>query len=422
VRSHGTTIGVLLLVLRGGFDHTATDMLGESALRLACESVTTALTNPESWEVAGFPEELAPWAESLAALDLSYRMILDGSRVVSDTPFDDLSLLNVGVSDAWFHWSQLGFTTRHDKSSKASVNGPVVWMFGGPKELTTRMLLECASIIDEGAMLGLTMQVAPDVGDMYLMSLLGADGSPLHWARLLAKRDVSIHELMALIDFALNPPVACLDARDAKNEWTEFYPPLRFVTAARTLTAHTLPFAQTRTGDSLLDSLAALESYTSLRLGIYDFLSPTPDFRAAFAVVGNHYGVRFHVARQLHALRRSHPEAVAHYGWTVSSSESELSIAILEDRLSDSPTLSAALDAHFMCIDGRYLSTPTGQSISTPYIVSAAMFCGVREIINGSSLGTSHIPSSLLVDPSFKERVDELVESSTGRKGWLSLR
>ena len=299
------------------------------------------------------------------------------------------------------------------------VEGPVRLLRTRDGELSTRDLIECAALIDEGyGFGGLGPRFAADFHEMWTLNIADSrSGRPIHLASDLARRVLLPDEVLTLIDFALNPPICIFENDCDPMAWDEFYPPSRFVSAAKALKRHQLDIQSRVTADTVLDAARTLSYLTGLRVGVVAVpLSRAPSLTEVFAGdLANHYGVLLYAARRMHELRRDRPHVVAHFGWSTACGESPFALELLEDRLSGEYALAETFEAPFVSIDGSYEVTPPAKPISTPYIISVAALSAVEDLVScRSPFRVDHLPVSLLSNPSFRSQVDEVLLNATG--------
>lgn len=415
-RWHGSTAGVLLTSLAAGFTFTATGLLGSHAaeVRALCNE---AFLNPLRLSDAA-ADEFGAWRESLWALHLTYDAFLNGSSRLASPPLDAVSIANTGMSDSWFHLAELAITQPWPGGEAVrQVDGPVRIVRAGDHEVSTRDLLECGAVIDEGyAFGGVGASHGGEFYEMWGLSLTHTRGGRLiQLASDLAERVVRPDEMLSLIDFALNPPIPMFEQGLERVGWEEFYPPSRFAAAARTLRdIHLHPDSVCES--SIRSASEWLVERSALRFGVIDAaLSHADRLSTVFeAELANHFGVLFYAARRIHELRQRFPEAVAHFGWATSGG-SPFATTLLEDRLSGTYELSEVLVAPFVALDGAYQVTPPAQEISTPYILSVAALGAMRDFLLGRpAFDVGHLPPLLLARKSFREQVDGLMDQICG--------
>lgn len=425
-RWHGTTIGVLLTCLAAGFTFTATDMLRTYQWEELKNDFDERFLNLDLLDRRS-PGSLDTWRESLGALQLTFEALLDGSSRLTDTLFDPVSIVNIGLSDSWFHLAQLGITEPWPGGHEVrQVEGPVHVVRTRNGEVTTRDLIECAAVIDEGyAFGGLGESVGGEFYEMWALSLVHSRGGRLlHLANELASRIVRPEELLLLIDYSLNPPVPIFDAQHRMVTWEEFYPPSRFAAAARVL-SHLNLDALPVTAESVYGAVRLLARATGFRVGkMQARLSRAQRLENVFADdLANHFGVWFYAAHRTHELRDRIPQAVSHFGWAISSGDSTFATELLEDELSGDFRLTDVLKAPFVSIAGSYEVTPPAAMISTQYIVSVAALGAMREVVLGRSVfSLDHVPDHVVSKRNFRQRVDTLMEEVCGRPfRWIEM-
>ncbi|MFF5106125.1 hypothetical protein [Streptomyces sp. NPDC000134] len=160
-------------------------------------------------------------------LYFAYYLLLDpeGLTEFDTATWDMRAAMEHSLEDIWRH-------------VRVGIDGPLKLVHTSEGPLTTRVLFECAAVLDElfqceGAFIRKT---DPALHDFLLEMLNGEYGIPCRLARALAGRDLAGSAVLALIDFALNPVVPGLHPDAPSVDWKELYPPYRFAAAAKAMT------------------------------------------------------------------------------------------------------------------------------------------------------------------------------------------
>jgi hypothetical protein len=408
-RLHGSTVGILLTVLRRTRDVLAAHIFGQvdgaDARRLGAvrsngrrlvgyhDRPLDELVDRQVGRLGG------DWLDLYAA----YQVLLDPTG----TPVAQL-----GPDEIWYAvdralalaWSQSSGTIMlpappsfdvltGDRSARLpSVDGTL---------LTTRLLFECAGVYDElypQALGYLRPFTDPAIMQQLSATFDGAYGLPARVADRLAGRDLQPGVVLSLIDFALNPPVPGLHPDLTTVAWRELYPPSRFVLAASALADHRVEMEHLHPTIASVEAFhAELAAITGLRLGRVE--APLTTFASVTEALGTpaHLAdivpnVTLVFAKELVAERRSSVVALSHFGLNFVG-EGALRF-ITADMWSDNWWLFAPLRV----ADGEYLwPEQIGQDHATDFLIGAAVAGAFDDAIHGvGPLSGRHLPSSLL--------------------------
>jgi hypothetical protein len=191
------------------------------------------------------------------------------------------------------------------------------------ERLTTRLLLECAAVLDElypHALGSIKSLLDPSLLRMLGNTFDGPYGLPYRIAEKLAGRDVGPLVVHALIDFALNPVVPGLHSGATGVRWFDFDPPCRFVVAAKSLLHRRSTLERDMpTSEILRSCYRQWEDDTGLRFGgVHGNLSPYSSLGEATRTplhvtetIPNATGV---YAARLLRERRESPQSISHFG------------------------------------------------------------------------------------------------------------
>lgn len=241
-RYHGSTVGILLSLLR-----RTRDQLAAYTISRLSRQQTVALHERRSsgllfLSYKRYPQhtdgELRYNELDWLNLYYSYYVLLDseGLTEFDFTTWDMRAALENSLQDTWRQSAGVEMVARPE-DAPVSVTGPLRFVHTSEGPLTTRLLFECAAVIDElfqfeGAFMRLT---DPTLREFLLEEMSGEYGLPWRLASVLAGRDLGGSVVLALIDFALNPVVPGLTSADPSVNWRELYPPYRFAAAAKAM-------------------------------------------------------------------------------------------------------------------------------------------------------------------------------------------
>ncbi len=254
-RMLGTTFGHFILLQRLARDTT----LWEAFEALTPEQLAAVRKHRENGELIWSVEP--PYNPGLAGenfglfgqfwgeMVLATTSLMDGmTDWVDGTARDEI--MRLALADTWLHAARAQpqkyapYPTKHKRARSWLVGRCVDETYvmpprggGRPQHgynLTSRLLLECASTIDEVLLEGKekteTWESVRKFNRRKLERTLY--GVPASVARDIIGPHVSLHTILALIDWALNPPLPMLQPSLDWAWWREFYPPARFIDAA----------------------------------------------------------------------------------------------------------------------------------------------------------------------------------------------
>ncbi|MFF0226376.1 hypothetical protein [Streptomyces sp. NPDC004629] len=168
----------------------------------------------------------------------SYSLQLDpeGLTEFDFTTWDTRAAFENSLQDTWRQSAGVEMTERPE-DTPVSATGPLSLVHTSERPLTTRILFECAAVIDElfqfeGAFMRMT---DPTLREFLHEEMGGEYGLPWRLASVLAGRDLGGSVDLALIDFALNPVVPGLTSDAPSVDWRELHPPYRFAAAAKAM-------------------------------------------------------------------------------------------------------------------------------------------------------------------------------------------
>jgi hypothetical protein len=258
LRYHGSTVGLYLTLLKLSRDLLAVDYLrsldpasrafiGETRRRgdaIWSYHHTAPSKLGESWDM-GEQIWLDAYYAQTALLDFAG---VDGLSWNSD------EALRFSMADVWTSLGALDPLAGsfaefpgHD-AARNWLRGDLVRPVCDGTELTTRLLWECASTLDElrfGRRSARSEQGQRDIFAMAREKLEGTSyGLPVRIAEQMLGQKPSLELLLFLLDFATNPPLPFLSktSNPALVTWNDFYPPLRFIAACEMVEEHPTPF------------------------------------------------------------------------------------------------------------------------------------------------------------------------------------
>ena len=340
-RLHGTTIGVLLTHLRRTRDQLATFLCrsldaGEVRRISRFRQLGTPIL---SWQRSLLAECCDPrlaalgedWLMHRAAYDLLFdpRGCQQALREVSMREAADLAL-----RQAWRQAAQPGILPFPDGSEADVVTGAVVLpTIDSTLYLSTRLLFECASALDElypmvfgyvwrdteSAEIG---KVFAEHGNERMLeaTINGEYGLPCVIANQLAGRLLDPYVVHSLIDFALNPPVPGLTSEVTSVDFQELYPPARFVRAAQALAHARLDLENPAFTVGQVEAFhSKLADLTGLRAGSIDCAlttaaTPREAVRTPAHITSVMPNTVFTVARNILQERGSQTHRISHFG------------------------------------------------------------------------------------------------------------
>ncbi|NUR63964.1 MAG: hypothetical protein HOV87_35705 [Catenulispora sp.] len=212
----------------------------------------------------------------------------------------------------------------------ASVSGAVAIPAYEGRTLSTRTLIESATAFDEHGPQAQGFKT--DYADGWRSQRAVAERDH-HWLRRLADhqalRRVDEWELLALIDFALNPPVPGLTADTGAVSFEELHPAARFHRSCAAMATFDSPLrSAVPTLDLLTEFMREVTDRTGLRYGVIGHRLSRTDSPDEAVTSDSSLGpsdlvaeVLFHTADRLHRTRDAHPERISHFGLNFISAE-----------------------------------------------------------------------------------------------------
>ncbi|MFE2519409.1 hypothetical protein [Streptomyces mirabilis] len=426
-RYHGSTVGILLSLLR-----RSRDQLAAYTISRMSRQQTVALHERRS---SGLPfvsfnrypqhtgGELRYNELDWLNLYYAYYVLLDPEGLAASdlTAWDMQAAFENSLEDTWRQCAGVEMTERPDDTS-VSVTGPLQLVHTSEGPLTTRTLFECAAVIDElfqfeGAFMRLT---DPTLRELLLEEMQGEYGIPWRLANVLAGRELSGSVVLALIDFALNPVVPGLTSDDPSVDWRELYPAYRFVAAAKTMGNWKSDLeVKPPSHEATVHFHHMLAKRSGLQMGrVVSRLSGLSTLREA-ATVPMHLAdrtpaVSFMCASHLLDLREEDVCALSHYGVNFLGERAV--------RFADPDRDMWWLFPVFQVSWGEYRWPERHVNLdqATDLLLGAAVASAYDDILHGTGpLAFDHLPRALFEDRGEVAALDKVLKDSTGLDlGW----
>jgi hypothetical protein len=237
-RFHGSTIGHLLTLLKYARDRSALTGFVELSTAQRETVIKRRGSGHPIWSFKrGYEPGLAGESFGLQGqfwLDLYYTYMAlfdyDSLKNIPGTPEEAFRL---SIADAWLFVDKSANYARYPGNDRARswLHGSCLPAVTSHGHLTTRLLLECGSTIDEILMLGKNREDHHvDVQEYGRRKLHETEyGMPARIAEDFIGPYYTLQTLQAIIDFALNPPLPFMYRSILPLGWDDFYPPLRFI-------------------------------------------------------------------------------------------------------------------------------------------------------------------------------------------------
>jgi len=415
IRVHGSTIGLALTMLRAARDITAfntlqglnSDRKRELSQRRGSGERLFSFTAKELSD-----PELRTWSTIWLDLYFTYHALFD-STAIEALHWDNRSAISGGIADSWLHLAEFGHCLPYpgNEAARSSVIGDVVFGSAGGRPLTTRLLLECAGVVDELAQLNPDLIDRTAGLDVVLLTAINETdyGVPWRAASTIAGRVLNASTVLSLIDFALNPPLPFLDSRYPEVTWLDLYPPSRFALAARVL----------RSGGGLSDfpdpeeALAFrgwLEKASKLPYGAVDVdLSGSSSLAESLdAPNADWIGAMLYVSQRLLPVRFEDPCLISHFGQAFRGGEAT--------RMIEADSWNDAVFPFIQVVDGRFFSRPSvSRQQASTFLFSVAASAAIDDVVNGvGPLTEDHLPDSFVAER--REWLHEQASSALGIK------
>ena len=268
-----------------------------------------------------FGGELGILGQAWLDLNYTYSAIFD-SDLSESLPWSQTEAITEALADVWLYQAQRGVLEAYPGNdlARTAISGRIAYVKFANDTLSTRLLFECASSIDELLIVAQASVYSayPDsgIGEMVLTALKKTEyGLPYQWANFLAGRLLSPSTILALIDFALNPPILGLGSTET-IDWTEMYPPTRFAVAAGAIGKAAVSPRPTK--EEMQAFRKRIEINTDLRYAKDSILSPHSNIAEALdGLKGKGTSITTaltYVASRVMPLRFSDPSLISHFG------------------------------------------------------------------------------------------------------------
>ncbi|MGW4769855.1 hypothetical protein ACWEO2_17640 [Nocardia sp. NPDC004278] len=293
--------------------------------------------------------------------------------------------------------------------------------------LSTRLLLECASVFDELYLMslgsiwrsaGFPDKLGTDlVGHLKMLRLTleGEYGFPDRFAEIVIGRPVDPALLLAMIDFALNPPVPGLTAGVKSVGFDELYPPMRFMRAAQALAMELHELERSHpTSELVTDLHRRLVSMTGLRLGTVDVQlstgrTPREVVRNSTVGIDIISNMVFSCADRLIKERREKPHRLSHFALNFFELDGiRIATPGIDGAWWFKPVLRVGNDEYLWPVEFVDKDEATDLLIS---IASSSAFDDALASIG--PLSSQHLPLSALRDASERDALSNIVRKLT---------
>jgi hypothetical protein len=404
VRFHGSSIGVLLTLLRRTRDSLAAHTLnGLDSRDIASFSRQRFDGNP----MFGYSDTAAE-ARLGRLLSLNRQLWLDlhSTYQILLEPRDlDESALNwltketieSGLDSVWSQSKpEEMFARRPPREKGVNILGGISLVAGAEGLISTRLLLECAAVLDEVTQWAGNFNRHADraVLRMQEKTFRGEYGIPYRFAERTAGCKLEPFAVLAMIDFALNPVVPGLHDGAPEVDWQEIHPPSRFVRAAEAVSdAAPWKFDVWPSREKIVEFHAELEKRTGLRMGAVS--PPLSDYSSLRECAASrvHYAQRipgltlFYSADLMHE-RNKNPHLISHFGVNFVGPDACRHVNPELDAWSIFPPLAVA--------EGRYCWPSEHLTIddATVLLIGSAVSAAYDDAVHGSGvLSKSHLPA-----------------------------
>uniref|UniRef100_A0AAU3H2C3 Uncharacterized protein n=1 Tax=Streptomyces sp. NBC_01401 TaxID=2903854 RepID=A0AAU3H2C3_9ACTN len=434
-RFHGSTIGVLLTFLRA-----ARDSLADYSIRNLDGNDRAIFEKHRNDGIPLFAWNKKATSYSLGSeitdncltwlsLHRTYSILLgfeplNWSKINQEATQDSLTL---ALHTTWRQWAGRGMLPLRD-GDYAHVHS-FEPLLGGEEPITTRLLLECAGLLDEGY---LFCGPYPEIMDrglqrMWEINRRGEYGKPHRLAESMAGRSLSHSEVLTLIDFALNPPLPGLHKGVSTIDWRELYPPYRFLFAAAEMAEpraykHSEAVNTRPTIDHVRDFFSTVTRASDVRVGSIDCqltedseLRDVADPRRSFA--RRMMGIPLLSADRLHRERRADVRSISHFG--------SLFIDIDGYRLLDAeaPDYPWWFFPPLKVINDGVYGWPANRLTldeATDLLIGSAISSAYDDVVNGvGPLARDHLPAAPFRNPDEAAVLNEMARYHLGVNiGW----
>ncbi|MFF7243072.1 hypothetical protein ACFZBU_04140 [Embleya sp. NPDC008237] len=380
-----------------------------------------------------FGPAVAEHARLWLVLHRTYALILGTEPLYwrdMDTAREQASI-SLALDTVWGQWQGQGMLTRKpDDFTRMHGFGPLL---GGDEPITTLLLFECAGLLDEHYHFRgpYPRMMDRSLSRMWEINLRGEYGAPYRLAEKLAGRRLSHSDVLALIDFALNPPLPGLHSDLDTIDWRELYPPYRFMFAAITLRErrtyeHSEQESVRPTPQQVTDFFSAITRHTDIRVGSIDSNLSADSTLRDTASPGRHFAER--IARMtllfsslLNRERVRDVRSISHFGSLMVDPDG---VRLLDSEADDHPWW---FFAPLRVVDSGVLAWPKSKLTmdeATDLFIGAAIASAYDDIVSGvGPLELDHLPAQTFMDPDETEALNSVIKQFLGLNiGWPTQR
>ncbi|SFN47989.1 hypothetical protein SAMN04489713_102153 [Actinomadura madurae] len=430
VRFHGSTFGVLLMLLRRTRDQLASYTINDMTVSdIAKFSRDRANSQPlfdyrENTPNNRLGDTLSRRRQDWLDLHYAYHLFLDQEYISSAVKlWPATEAVEAALNITWHQSSGLEMLTKPQGSQgEVTFSDKVGLVESGEGILSTRLLFECAAVLDELFQEVGTLNKAADSSLRKMLGHVfdGDYGLPYRFAERIAGRELDPITILSLIDFAINPAIPGLHSRESITSWQEMYPPLRFAEAARALSAWGVEEIVSWPSPALLHLLhRELEARTSLRMGrIMSDISKLNSIREC-ANTPLHYSERIPSLTLLYSSklfmdREVEPHRLSHFGVNFIGSDALRYVDPDQDAWWMFPPLRV--------IQGGYQwpAERVNDSEATILLIGSAVSAAFDEVVHSTApLGLDHLPAREFTDMNARAFFgDELVRAVRFPVSW----
>ncbi|MFE2972726.1 hypothetical protein ACFXKC_56255 [Streptomyces sp. NPDC059340] len=426
-RYHGSTVGILLSLLRRTRDQLAAYTISHLPRQDVEHLHEDRSSGLPFFSFERYPKhaqgELKYSELDWLNLYFAYYLLLDpeGLTEFDTATWDMRAAMEHSLEDVWRQGAGMEMVECPD-DVRVGIDGPLKLVHTSEGPLTTRVLFECAAVLDElfqfeGAFI---RKADPALREFLLEVLNGEYGMPCRLARALAGRTLGGSTVLALIDFALNPVVPGLNSDDPSVDWKELYPPYRFVTAAKAMTGWETDLEfQYPSHEATVHFQHMLAKRSGLQMGsVASRLSDLSTLREA-ATAPLHLSARtpavsLMCASRLLALRERDVCSISHYGVNFLGERATRFIKPDRDMQWLFPVFQVSQGEY------RWPAEHVGLDEATDLLIGAAVASAYDDILHGvGPLAHDHLPRSLFDDVGQVEALNQVLKDSTGLDiGW----
>ncbi|NEB82226.1 hypothetical protein G3I40_44495 [Streptomyces sp. SID14478] len=298
-------------------------------------------------------------------------------------------------------------------------------LLGGEEPITTRLLFECAGMMDEAYQFkgsrDYVKVMDPSLRKMWGINWSGPYGEPHRVASRMAGRQLSHSEVLTLIDFALNPPLPGLQKGVTSVDWREIYPPYRFIFAASIMGdkgnySHEESVSTRPDAATVKSFFDAVTEATSIRMGVIDSKLSSDSTIRDTALAPKHFseripGMTLLFSERLQEERTQDIRSISHFGSLWINVEG---IRLLRHTDSDFPwwffpPLQVADHGEF-----KWTSDRLDIDEATDLCIGSAISSAYDDIVHRvGPLTCNHLPASIFDDTAELNALNYVLKNST---------